>query len=388
VSDYPEAPSPEGLRRALLAMLGGLSTGDTLRGWRLLHVDVDEALSYVFERPGHRLEIALGPRDDSHRHFAQTRSFNVSYYVARLPGRALSDEGQSLVRAVVERLQANDTGDGKKRLQAAVPATGRGDIRTTRVETMLAPTTIDGASYYTANPYLGCLIGCGFCYAQARVGMTRRLLGLEDLEWGRYVVAKENAAEVLDRELTTLEKRPVVFSPLVADVYQSVERRLEITRRCLAVIARHGVRTYVLTRATLVLRDVDLFQQIPDATVGFSVPTDRDETARAYEPRAAPIRQRLEALATLRKAGIRTVAVVQPILAMDPVRLASRLADVCDAVRVDVYLAADVGGTRLRPVGGEGPAPPTPDEERRLQQTLIEELSRRGVTLWTTHVPP
>jgi DNA repair photolyase len=264
---------------------------------------------------------------------------------------------------------------------------GGGDIRVTRVETLLAPVELDGAKYYTANPYVGCLIGCAFCYAAPRVAMVRRLALLEDAEWGRYVVAKENAAEVLERELATRPRHAVVLSPLVADVYQSVERRLEITRRCLEVLRRHEVPTYVLTRASLVLRDLDLFATMP-ATVGFSVSTDDDDVGRTFEPRAAAISTRLEALGKLRAAGVRTVAVVQPILPMNPERLAQRLAEVCDLVRVDVFRAADAGDVMSSPP----PATATGSgmvswDEKALYERFVAELSRLKVSRFTSHVP-
>ena len=390
MSVFPSAPSPDTIRAALRALVGGLDVGATLAGWTLVHLDVDEAIAYVFERGGHRVEITLGPRTQEHPHFRQSASLNLSYYIARLPGRALPDDGMRLVDEVVARITTHDDGTLGERMRGRGSAAhgGPGAIQLTRVESMLCPVNIDGAAYYTANPYLGCLIGCSFCYAQPRVQMVRRLIGLEDREWGSFVLAKENAAEVLERELETLEPRPVVLSPLVADVYQSVERKLELTRRCLAALARHQRRTYVLTRAALVVRDIDLFRQIPGCTVGFSVSTDGDRVGRAFEPRAALISERLDALAKLRQAGVRTVAVVQPILPMNPGRLAGLLAGVCDAVRVDDYLPADVGGTPLRAHTPDGPPPPTREEERALHATLVAELTARGVPLWTSHVPP
>ena len=151
---------------------------------------------------------------------------------------------------------------------------------------------------------------------------------------------------------------------------------------------RHQARAYVLARSSLVLRDLDLLERIPGVMVGFSVSTDSDEVGRAYEPRAAPISVRIEALRTMRRAGLRTVAVIQPILPMDPVRLADRLAEVCTSVRVDRYLAADVGDTPLRAATPGAPPPYSPAEESRVYDTLLRELRARDVNLWLTHVPP
>jgi DNA repair photolyase len=381
---YPEAPSPERLRVYLQSIAGGLKVGDTLFGYELVHIDTDEGLGYMFERPGERVEFTLTPRADGHQHFAQSRSFNLCYSAARHPGRQMTGNAMALVGALARRIMRRD--DGRAALALTAPLDGPGgDVRTTKVEALLAPVNLDGARYYTANPYLGCLIGCSFCYAAARVGMVRRLALLEDAEWGRYVLAKENADEVLDRELSTLPHHPVLFSPLVADVYQSVERRLEITRRCLVVLERHAVPTYILTRATLVLRDLDLLSKMPSVTVGFSVSTDDDDVGLAFEPRAAPISDRIAALGRLRAAGVRTVAVVQPILPMDPERLAARLAEVCDLVRVDLFQAADTGPALANPSPMRGG--PVTWDAHALHDQLIASLDRRGVVRFKKHAP-
>jgi DNA repair photolyase len=380
---FEDAPSPERLRGYLEALAGGLRVGDSLHEWTLVHLDTDEGLGYMFERLNGRLEFTLGPRDDRHPRFAQSRSFNLSYYVARQPGRPLPADARTLVMALATRILARD--DGRAAMALTAEMTGRGgDIRTTRVETLLAPVDLDGARYYTANPYLGCLIGCSFCYAAPRVGMVRRLALLDDAAWGRYVLAKENAPEVLEHELLTLPRLPVVLSPLVADVYQSVERRLEITRRCLDVLRRHAVPTYILTRATLILRDLDILAQMPGSTFGFSVSTDDDDVGRSFEPRAALISERLDALGRLRAAGVRTVGVVQPILPMNPERLAQRLAEVCDLVRVDIFRCADAGSLLAAPAPTSGSVT---WDERALYERLVAELSRLGVPRFHGHVP-
>ncbi len=383
----PPAPAEtfESVRALLGRLLGGLAPGDAIGGFCLEHIDIDEGLSYRFRAPGDELEVALGPRDDAAPRYAQSRSFNVSYQANRA-GRAMTPAASELLRTVVERLVANDDGRAAALLRQARPTAARGEIRRVRVDSLLCPTRTDGLEYYTANPYVGCLIGCSFCYIQPRVATLRRLAVLDDLEWGQYVLVKENAPEVLDAELTRLGVKPVVFSPLVADVYQPLERKERVTRRCLEVLARHGARPYVLTRSTLVLDDTDLFAAIPGATVGFSIPTDRDDVRAAYEPRAAPIDARFAALARLREAGVRTVAVVAPILAMDVLTFAERLASVCDAVRIDAYQAPSFGSAPL--VSRDASAPPPPADPERVRAELAAALVARGVSLWTTRVPP
>ena len=375
----------EGLRQSLAALIGGMRVGEQLGGWELVHIDVDESMAYAFERAGERLEISLSERDAGVPHFAQSAYFNVSYSVSRLPGKELSDDARELVAAVAARIAERDQGRAARRLATVQPASSKGEIREIRVEHLLCPTSIEGDSYYTANPYVGCLIGCSFCYAQPRVKVIRRMAGFPDLDWGRFVTVKINAAELLAQELERRPLRPVVFSPLVSDVYQPIERKLGVTRACLEVLAERKVQSYLLTRSALVERDVDVFQAIPDATVGFSVPTDIDAVAKAYEPRAALISQRFAILRKLRAAGVRTVAVIQPLLHMDVENLVARLAEACDLIRVDVYRPPALGGAPL--VSHNAAIPEPPADQAALRERIIEAAERRGLSLWTRHVP-
>jgi DNA repair photolyase len=388
----------------LVELLDGIGVGDSLEGFTLVHLEVDEAPAYHFEGPPGRLEISIGPRDDHKPRFAATASFNVSYIVSRSgptatareargardargpgEGRSLGPEAAALLRAVLARLSHHDGGKVAERMRSPVAPSDAGEVRATRVDSLLCPAEADGVRFYTVNPYVGCLIGCGFCYAQTRVALVRRLMAIPELPWGRYVLYKENAAEVLARELDEKERLPVVFTPLVADVYQSVERKLSITRACLEVLAERQVRAYLLTRSTLVLRDIEVLARIPRATVGFSIPTDDDAVALAYEPHASRVSERLQALGLLRARGLTTMAVVQPILAMNLYALADRLAEVCDFVRVDVYRPDALGGARLE---STTPGAPSPPEQEATALALREALRARSVRLWDGQVPP
>jgi DNA repair photolyase len=118
--------------------------------------------------------------------------------------------------------------------------------------------------------------------------------------------------------------------------------------------------------------------------VGCSIPTDDDRVGKAYEPRAALVSERFETLRTLRRAGIRTIAVVQPLLPMNVERLIDQLAEVCDAIRVDIHRPPALGGAPLVSRDPDVPSPPDQDAVRR---ELVRAAERRGLPLWTTHVP-
>jgi DNA repair photolyase len=193
----------------------------------------------------------------------------------------------------------------------------------------------EGAGHYYINPYAGCMIGCEFCYVIARADMSRRLEGLPKLPWGRYVDVKVNAAEVLREEVRANPPGPVRMSPILTDPYQPIERKYRIARQCLEVLLDAGFHPVILTRARCVVDDIELLQRFPRAAVGFSIPTDDDAMRRAFEPGADPIEDRIEALSRLHAAGIRTFAVIQPVLPMNVDHLVEVIAPHVDAVRVD-----------------------------------------------------
>ena len=205
-------------------------------------------------------------------------------------------------------------------------------LREIEVERVLMP---EGRGHYYLNPYVGCLIGCEFCYVAARADFSRALEGLPAMPWGRWVDVKVNAPEVLAREVRTLKPGIVRLSPIVTDPYQPVERSYKVTRRCLEVLLEAGFTPVILTRSALVLRDLPLLRRFPLASVGVSLPSDDDRMRQRFEPGADPLEQRFEVLAACKEAGLHTTAVIQPVLPLDPDALAQRLAPLVDAVRVD-----------------------------------------------------
>ena len=84
-------------------------------------------------------------------------------------------------------------------------------------------------------------------------------------------------------------------------------------RRCLGILAEADFPASVQSKSTLVLRDIDVFKRFKDIEVGFSIATDDDRMAALFEPGASPISARIEALRTLKEAGIRTYTFVGPL---------------------------------------------------------------------------
>src|ERR1700687_10136 len=106
------------------------------------------------------------------------------------------------------------------------------------------------------NPYRGCEHGCAYCYARP----THEYLGFSaGLDFETKILGKEEAPNLLRRELYARKWHPQVLGISgVTDPYQPIERRLELTRRCLEVLAEFRNPVAIVTKNHLVARDVDL----------------------------------------------------------------------------------------------------------------------------------
>src|SRR5690606_12848231 len=242
--------------------------------------------------------------------------------------------------------------------------------------------------FYTLSPYVGCLIGCRFCYAQSRLDPLRGLLRLPQVPWGSYVDVRINAPEVLAAELRAGARLPIKFCPIVSDPYQAVEQKTGLTRRCLEVIAAADdpPPVMVMTRSDLILRDLDLLRAMPGAWVGASIPTLDDSVRAHFEPRAASIPARLAMLRAFKAAGVRRGVVVQPMLPGPLDALADALAELVDSVSLGV-LRGQHGAERDF---ADPQYSHATDEawQRERALALAAALEARGVGVWLGELPP
>ena len=172
---------------------------------------------------------------------------------------------------------------------------------------------------YSLNAYVGCAFGCSYCYAAFFATLDK-----QDL-WGDWVRVKQNAALKLSRMRRSLEGQTIYMSS-ATDPYQPIERRLELTRSLLPILADKGAHLVVQTRSPLVTRDLGLLQQFDQVCVNFSITTDSEEVRRAFEPRNPPISDRLEAAAAVAMAGIPVAIMITPLLPLeDAKRFAERV---------------------------------------------------------------
>jgi len=181
---------------------------------------------------------------------------------------------------------------------------------------------------YVINPYTGCQHNCAYCYARFMKRFTKHKEA-----WGQFVDVKVTAPELLQGEIIRKKVGKVWISG-VCDPYQPLEGKYKLTRQCLEILAQHDWPVVVQTRSPLVLRDMDILKQGKDFEVGFSVTTADDHIRKLFEPNAPPIVQRIRALEELHQAGIKTFAMIAPILP-GAENLAEMLAGKIDSVIFD-----------------------------------------------------
>ncbi len=198
-------------------------------------------------------------------------------------------------------------------------------VREIRSKTVLSKSQIYP---YTLNPYVGCSHACTYCYAR----FMKRVTGHTE-PWGMFVDVKVNAGELLEVEAAR-KRRDRVWVSGVCDPYQPLEAGYGLTRRCLEILSRHGWPVTIQTRSPLVLRDLDIIATAHDFEVGFSVTTSDDSVRKLFEPCAPPAGERIEALDALHRAGVRTFAMIAPMLPGSE-NLAEELAGKADSILAD-----------------------------------------------------
>jgi len=152
--------------------------------------------------------------------------------------------------------------------------------------------------------------------------------------WGEFVDAKINAPEVLKKQLDKAKKGTVWISS-VCDPYQPLEAKYELTRRCLKELVKKQFPVNIQTKSKLVLRDMDLLQELEEIEVGFTITTDDERVAKLFEPRATPVKERLRALERIHSLGIKTFAFVGPLLPGNPEKLIEDLKGKVDKIFID-----------------------------------------------------
>jgi DNA repair photolyase len=168
---------------------------------------------------------------------------------------------------------------------------------------------------WTVNPYRGCTHSCHYCFARAFHPYLD--LGVGE-DFSSKIVVKTNVVEVLRRELASARwSGETVAMGTATDPYQHCEGRYRLTRGVLEALADFENPMSMLTKSTMVLRDLDVFRrlnEVTDVAVAMSVGTLDEEVRKVVEPGTPPGKRRLEILGRFAEVGIRTTVLVAPIL--------------------------------------------------------------------------
>lgn len=113
-------------------------------------------------------------------------------------------------------------------------------------------------------------------------------------EWGRWITAKKNAAELAAKHAPKIAGQPVYMSS-VTDPYQPIERGLMLTRGILEAIVSHQPRLTIQTRGPLVARDIDVLKDFRSLRVNVSIPTDSEPRANAVRAESTAARKEVDA---------------------------------------------------------------------------------------------
>lgn len=167
----------------------------------------------------------------------------------------------------------------------------------------------------SVNPYQGCEHGCSYCYARN----SHEYWGYDaGLGFERNVLYKSNAPELLEAALSKKNYRPVpIMLSGNTDCYQPIERKFGITRRLLEVLLRFNHPVGIITKNSLIERDMDVLSQLAQrrlATVAISITTLDEELRQRLEPRTAAAHRRLKTVQRLSDAGIPVFVMMAPVI--------------------------------------------------------------------------
>ncbi|WP_266205853.1 PA0069 family radical SAM protein [Pontibacter kalidii] len=168
---------------------------------------------------------------------------------------------------------------------------------------------------YSLNPYQGCEHGCVYCYARN----SHQYWGYgAGLDFERKIIIKENAPEVLARQLESpnWQIMPIMLAGNT-DCYQPIEAKKQLTRRILEVLLQYRHPVSIITKNALILRDLDLLQELNKydlVHVSISITTLDEKLRQKLEPRTASAAKRLEVVRRLSSTGIPVNVMTAPII--------------------------------------------------------------------------
>lgn len=174
-----------------------------------------------------------------------------------------------------------------------------------QVKSIITKSNLPGVDF-VINPYIGCQHACIYCYAD----FMKRFTGHVNEDWGEFVDVKINSVETIVN--SKLEGKTVLMSS-VTDPYQSIEARYKITQQILEKLLPFQPSLEILTKSSLVYRDVEILKKFKNLKVGVSLNTLDSKVSKLLEPCATLPQGRIETLKKLHLEGIKTYLFMSPI---------------------------------------------------------------------------
>jgi DNA repair photolyase len=242
---------------------------------------------------------------------------------------------------------------------------------------------------HAINPYRGCEFACRYCYAR----YTHEFMEMRNPEdFERKIYFKQNAGWLLTQELKRLKPGTQIALGTATDPYQPLERKQGVTRSLLEAFAHErGFQLGIITKSTLILRDLNLLKEIGKRhklTLHVTVTTMNTKLARVLEPRAPRPDLRIEAVARLRQAGLRTGVMCSPLMpgitdsrsSIAAVAKAASQAGACFMGAGALFLKPCSKGTFLRFVQEHFPAQLAAYEQRYGERAFVSAEYRRRIS--------
>lgn len=176
-------------------------------------------------------------------------------------------------------------------------------INVTNAKQLITKSKLPDADY-VCNPYTGCIHKCIYCYA----GFMKRFTNHTE-DWGNFLDIKYSP----DMRLPKFKPDDTILISSVTDAYNPLERKYEATKKVLLQLMDVDVKVEILTKSSLVLRDIELLKKFKKIKIGISLNTLDEAMRKKTEPFASDINKRLEALQILHKENIQNYAFISPI---------------------------------------------------------------------------
>lgn len=227
---------------------------------------------------------------------------------------ALSNEPSRFEKFRVEQ-ETPETLLGDEQDWDIIP-TVKTEVRTLKAKSIISRNQSPDIPFsQSINPYQGCEHGCIYCFARP----THSYLDLSPgLDFETRLVAKPNAAELLEQALLKPGYRctPIAMGTNT-DPYQPIEKEHRITRQILEVLQRYQHPVSIVTKSSLILRDLDILEDMARSqlcSVFVSITTLNNDLKRKLEPRTASPGRRLHTLQALKEAGVPVGVMAAPMI--------------------------------------------------------------------------